>query len=816
MRTGHDGHVCNCIVAGVEHPDAAVGLYACDENAYRQFAKLFDPVVKELHGYDAKSGALAKHNFDLSAIEWSKVERTKHCLKFVQVVASRNLKGYSFVPNLDPIAKAEIESILNRRINTEIDVKMEIGKILESDRKRIADEGLLFTRHPSIESIVPTAKCNEKCFIYYSNDLSQVVWVNAEDHVQYFITQRQNPDLRQACEKLFKRLNGLELDVPLCQDQNLGYLTCSPEHLGTTLRVRVVVQLQKAAEKTVKLELLSNFCAQYAIEVRRVAENTFEFVQRKTLQLGKTEADIVEGLVLCVSEVLRFESDAILIEEEQNKKHLAEVSARTLKNMPQFDEMNTSLIRPFINADVWMKYGELATSFNHTLRDCINPGLVNHKIGIIALDADCYEKFADLFTNVILMYHEGYKAVNFPLYDVDEGQIAGLLRKCSAVEFIEDGYLMWQGNLKSMSFPAGLNRKLREECNSKVLLHLSPFTSQYSMKVGGIEEVEEIKSSLYFGDLIAEKNKIQELSVDWPQQRSVLSSPKTKFIFMTNVMDHLTIAMPLNSKDFMGNLTEFFSTLDKLVTEQTPLWAFSETFGFHTTLPTDIGNAFTFKLAVKLPGVEEITTYLPLAESKGVLLSKMEDAVLLSHKHKFKSAQECIVKTLELLNEIIEAEKVEFKEEVKSLGEFFGEELVEKCRGIVTSSGIGVESIRSRAGLDPNNPVLVEGVESFNALHELYSNALKIFSNGSFNLDTFNFNQTDSLLAPLELPALPPKVTGKTIEVSRNIDRIPFPAFMSAEDRANVSKQLTEIFNTFDVVFLTAVGEERWRLLLDG
>eukprot|EP00826_Nyctotherus_ovalis_P004430 TRINITY_DN10959_c0_g1_i9.p1 TRINITY_DN10959_c0_g1~~TRINITY_DN10959_c0_g1_i9.p1 ORF type:complete len:583 (+),score=149.51 TRINITY_DN10959_c0_g1_i9:992-2740(+) len=579
--------------------------------------------------------------------------------------------------------------------------------------------------------------------------------------------------------------------------------------------MRVVVQLQKAAEKMVKPELLGNFCAQHAIEVRRVAENTFEFVQRKTLQLGKTEADIVEGLVLCINEVLRFENEAILIEEEQNKKHLAEVSARTLKNMPQFDEMNTSLIRPFINADVWIKYGELSTSFNHTLRDCIKPGLVNHKIGIIALDTDCYAKFSDLFTNVILMYHEGYKPVDFPLYAVDTAQTADLLRTCRAAEFIEDGYLMWQGNLKSMPFPAGVSRKLREDCNSKILLHLSPFTSQYSMKAVGIEEMEEIKSSLYFNDLIAEKNKIQELSVDWPDQRSVLFSPKTKLIFMTNVMDHLTIAIPLNSKDFTANLAEFFSTLDKLVTTQMTLWAFSETFGFHTTLPTDIGNAFTFKLAVKLPGVEETTTYLPLAESKGVLLTKMEGAIQLSHKHKFRTAQECIAKTIELLNEIIIAEKVEFKEEVKGLGEFFGEELVEKYKGVVTSNGVGVESIRSRAGLDHNNPVLVEGVESFNTLHELYSNALKILNNGSFNLDTFNFNQADPLLAPLELPALPPKVAGKTIELSRNIDKIPFPAFMSTEDRANVSKQLTEIFNAFDVAFIAIIGKERWRLLFD-
>jgi len=805
LKTEKDGRLANCIVAGIENPKLGVGIYACDEHAYKQFSKFFEPVIKELHDYDIKSGALVKHNYALSNIEWSKIDKTKNCFKFIQVIASRNIRGYSFVPNLDPIARAEIEELVNKRITSEIDVKVEISKLAEDDKKKLANEGLLFDRHPSIESIVPEAKCKEKCFIYYNNDLSQVIWINAEDHVQYFITQKVNPDLKQVCEKLFRRVNGLELDLPLCLDQNLGYITCNPEYLGTSLRMKVIVELYRASEKQVKFELLSNFCRQYSIGVKHVGENMYEFVQSKTLQLGKTEADIVEGLFLCINEVLHFEHEAILMEEGQAKKQQAETSAHTLKNMPQFDEMNTSLIRPFINADVWIKLGEEMTLFNHTLRQCIKPGLENHKIGIIALDADCYEKFKDLFMYIIQIYHERYKPINFPLYNIELSRISDLLKNA---QFITNGYFLWQGNLKNMPFPAGLNKKTREECNSRLFSLLTSMVNQYSMKVGGIEEIE----NMYYNDIAIEKNKIKELSMNWPDQRLVCYSDKRKVIFMTNIMNHLAIAMPITGREFLGNITEFFDVLDVLVTKQMSLWAFSETFGFQETLPTDIGNAFTFKIAVKIPGVKEITSYLPLAESKGVLLTKMEDFIHLSHKHKFKTALQCIIDTLEVFNEIIKAEKVQPIEETKEIvNEFFTEELFKKYKGASTSKGITIELIKSKSDINSSNPIPIEGIDSFNEFYELYANALKKLSNGSFNLDTFRYDRTELVLAPLDLPALPTTIIGKTVELSRNIDDIAFPAFMNNEDRNKVAKQCKDLFVTFEVRYrVNCIGEECW------
>lgn len=77
-----------------------------------------------------------------------------------------------FVPILDSFGKAEIENKLNPILQSEVDMSKgpkeifaNINKLSAPDKKRFADEGLLFDQHPSIESIIPYAKWAEGCSI---------------------------------------------------------------------------------------------------------------------------------------------------------------------------------------------------------------------------------------------------------------------------------------------------------------------------------------------------------------------------------------------------------------------------------------------------------------------------------------------------------------------------------------------------------------------------------------------------------------------------------------------------------------------------
>ena len=77
ITTKYEGRLSNCIVAGVEDPSLPIGIYACDGDAYIKFRSLFEPIITELHEYDMKSAVVVRHNYDISALEWKKLEKVK-------------------------------------------------------------------------------------------------------------------------------------------------------------------------------------------------------------------------------------------------------------------------------------------------------------------------------------------------------------------------------------------------------------------------------------------------------------------------------------------------------------------------------------------------------------------------------------------------------------------------------------------------------------------------------------------------------------------------------------------------------------------
>ena len=180
---------------------------------------------------------------------------------------------------------------------------------------------------------------------------------------------------------MFQKLKGLESSCALSHDQHLGYLTCNPEWLGTGLRIKTIVQLEKAANENVKLELINIFCRKYGVVAKQLDHDMYELSLVKTFQLGRTETDLVSGFIDCLYQLLHLEEQAILAEEKTLRNIL-----KSAKDMPKFDEVNTSLIKPFITPEIWSKYGSSVTKLGHTLSECIKPGIANHKIGLVAMD----------------------------------------------------------------------------------------------------------------------------------------------------------------------------------------------------------------------------------------------------------------------------------------------------------------------------------------------------------------------------------------------------------------------------------------------
>jgi len=774
VETKYGGRLANCIIAGINNPLLPVGIYACDDDAYVKFGKLFDPIIKHLHDYDVSLGTLIKHNVDIKHLNWAKLDKGKHCIKLIQIHASRNVDGYPFVPILDSKSKSEIEDKLRKIITVECDSKIELNSMSEPDKEKFSEAGLLFDRHPSLDDIITNLKANEGCSIYYNNDLSQIAWINADDHIQYFVIQRTEPDLYKVCAKLFSRLRAMGSNIPIYHDKSLGYLTCNPENIGTALKIKVVVQLKRFAEGKVNIAVLNTFCKPHGVIINVKPNAMYEVLLVKSFQVGKTESDMIAGVIDCIHELLKYEELATSIEEDQ-------------KEIPRFDEVNTSLIVPFITEEIWKKYGEIATSFGHTLKNCIRPGLANHKIGLIAVDAECYNTFQELFMNIVQIYHEDYKKIDFQFVPANIEEFINTLQRFNPFKYIIDGYILWQGNMAGKTFPGGFDKKSREEMNNYLLGLLDPLIKQYNLSSSNIED-----TPLYLKDLIAEKDKLVELTADWPQDRLHFKDSTGKINILTNIINHITIAIALN-KDFIENIKTYFEIVNELVFKQFKLWASSDTFGFYQTLPTDVGNAFSIKVALRLPKGAWIDTYVVLSLSKNVKLNLEEGVIYLTHKYKFTSPCQCILELIEIAN-IIEKKEI--------LSDIFTIELLKELEDAKTREGVTCDDILAAADLDSENIILIEGHESLVIFGKLYARILNKASNGAFDFLSFNYNLADSVLAPMELPVIPAECVGKSIEISRNFFPFPFPGFIKEEERANLIKTLLPILASLDVTYI--------------
>jgi protein-arginine kinase len=393
----------------------------------------------------------------------------------------------------------------------------------------------------------------------------------------------------------------------------------------------------------------------------------------------------------------------------------------------------------------------------------------------------------------------------------DLEELSDALAKLDKSTRIIGGYLLWQGNIKNLSFPGGLTKKTREECNTKIMSFLDPFVKEYGLNCYGIEDVEEVKKASYFIDLMAEVNKVEELCVDWPKDRKVFYNSSQKLVLLTNAMNHITMAIPLKGKGVSKDMIEFLKAFDSLVVDRQEEWEFTEKFGFLETSPADVGNGFTIKVALKLNPGATVLKYKPLADSKNVRATLIDGILHLEHKQKFKTIDLCIVDIMDLvslitnekdLKEDYEEDKSQVAEEVKSSTaieyNYTITELLKEYEEVKTSNGVTAKQILSLS----NPPTLIEGVESFNTFKKLYCHGAKVLSEGKFDLESFK-HKASVIMEPLELPS----ISGEAIslEVSRNLEQFTFPAYIQESERTAVAEVITQALNSFEVSFINKV-----------
>ncbi|KAJ8315073.1 hypothetical protein KUTeg_007223, partial [Tegillarca granosa] len=223
------------------------GLFACDPDAYKTFKEFFDPVIKDYHGVKEINHPRCDFgNFD--DIGLRDLDPTGKYVETTRVRIARSVKGYSFNPLITLKERQEIEVKMNIVFDQlPIEIKGEyypLESLSTSQIQELVDQHYLFN-------------LNNKIYLLFI-DLTEN-WKQTGDTG---IGQKQGAFITI----LIKQEKG---NVEFETIQKYGFITASPDNIGTTLRASVHIRIPNMHAKNKNgADYVIDFCNKYNLQAR--------------------------------------------------------------------------------------------------------------------------------------------------------------------------------------------------------------------------------------------------------------------------------------------------------------------------------------------------------------------------------------------------------------------------------------------------------------------------------------------------------------------------------------------------------------------
>ena len=125
--------------------------------------------------------------------------------------------------------------------------------------------------------------------IFYNDDLSFVVKINGEDHLDIEYSLKET-SVDKFFRKFFKITSILEKSIEISEDTKLGYVTTLPENLGSSLKIQTIIIAPNLKRKTESGKTRENIQAQQSSLSEIINENESHILNIKDdgSQFGKT------------------------------------------------------------------------------------------------------------------------------------------------------------------------------------------------------------------------------------------------------------------------------------------------------------------------------------------------------------------------------------------------------------------------------------------------------------------------------------------------------------------------------------------------
>ena len=186
-----------CVKSGVNRPEGPIGVLATDEEAYKLFADLFQPVVKDLHPrydfrYTYKFDDISMDPFSQKiqssiALQEAISEKITH----FKLTARRNFRSTPFSPLMTREAKLQVERKVVEVLGELYGQYTQLSRLEDNDRLWLTSVGVAVERDPDHDAAGINDDWPIGRGVFIHDQRQFVVLVNFEDHLEIVILPSQ-------------------------------------------------------------------------------------------------------------------------------------------------------------------------------------------------------------------------------------------------------------------------------------------------------------------------------------------------------------------------------------------------------------------------------------------------------------------------------------------------------------------------------------------------------------------------------------------------------------------------------------------------
>lgn len=261
---------------------------------------------------------------------------------YSKVSIYRNLDNIRFFYHMDKEDFDKTESILRTNIEN-LNHEFEYIKLFNEPNLniRILIENLTIPRNKNLVN----------ASLYTDINQSSSLLINSNEHLE-IQTIARGLEIEDCFNRAYKIENELDKKIDFAYDKKFGFLTSSPDIIGTAMSVNVCLAIPCLIWKTPdNIDYFINECAKMGFEAS--IKNGLMYI-KNNIMIGVTEKFILDGIIEKVKEISEKEKkirnrikklDRIEIEDRIYRSRAILLSARTLK------------YRELIKYSLWLRVG---------------------------------------------------------------------------------------------------------------------------------------------------------------------------------------------------------------------------------------------------------------------------------------------------------------------------------------------------------------------------------------------------------------------------------------------------------------------------